>query len=283
MVSYLQRLAGYCLTGSVREHAFMFVWGPGGNGKSVFLNVIAEILGDYAKQAAMETFMASTGDRHPTELAALMGARLVLANEVEEGRRWNESRLKSLTGGDPVSTRFMRGDFFTFTPQFKLLLVGNHKPALRNVDEAVRRRFHLIPFIHQPAVVDQDLPEKLKEEYPAILAWMLEGCRMWQEDGLNAPESVRAATETYFDEEDAMGRWISECTVEHEDVTAGEVLYASWKDWCLRTGEYAGTSKRFGHMLTSRGFKRGRESTGQRQRGFAGIDVRGLNAAPSFP
>jgi len=140
LIRLLQQWCGYSLTGLTREHALVFVYGPGGNGKSVFLNVVASILKDYGTTAAMDTFNASHGDRHPTDLAMLRGARLVTASETEEGRAWAESRIKQMTGGDRISARFMRQDFFEFTPQFKLMIVGNRKPVLRNVDDAARRR-----------------------------------------------------------------------------------------------------------------------------------------------
>jgi putative DNA primase/helicase len=143
---FLQRMAGYCLTGSTREHALFFLYGTGANGKSVLLNTLSGILGDYARSAPIETFTASNVERHPTDLASLRGARLVMAVETEEGRRWAESRIKVLTGGDKIAARFMREDFFEFIPQFKLIIAGNHKPGLRSVDEAIRRRFHLVPF-----------------------------------------------------------------------------------------------------------------------------------------
>jgi putative DNA primase/helicase len=140
LIRFLQQWCGYGLTGLTREHALVFVCGPGGNGKSVFLNTVANILKTYASTSAMDTFTVSHNDKHPTDLAMLRGARLVTASETEEGRSWAESRIKQMTGGDRISARFMRQDFFEFTPQFKLTIVGNHKPILRNVDEAARQR-----------------------------------------------------------------------------------------------------------------------------------------------
>ena len=134
--SYLQRVVGYCLTGLTSEHVLFFLYGTGANGKTVFINTIAGMMGDYAVTAAMEMFLASHGERHPTELAMLRGARLVVASETEDGRRWSEAKIKALTGGDKIAARFMRQDFFEFTPQFKLMIAGNHKPSLRSVDEA---------------------------------------------------------------------------------------------------------------------------------------------------
>ena len=160
--SYPQRVLGYGLTGLTREHALFFGYGTGANGKSVLLSTIAGILGKYHRTAPIETFTASNGDRHPTDLAGLRGARLVTATETEEGRRWAESRIKQLTGGDTVTARFMRQDFFEYRPQFKLIIAGNHKPSLRSGDEAIRRRFHLIPFAVtiQPEERVTDLAEK---------------------------------------------------------------------------------------------------------------------------
>jgi putative DNA primase/helicase len=144
--TYLQRIIGYALTGLTTEHALFFLYGTGANGKSVFLNTIKGILAEYQKTAPIETFIETHNDKHPTDLAGLRGARTVTAVETEQGRRWAESKIKTMTGGDPVSARFMRQDFFEFTPQFKLIIAGNHKPTLRSVDEAIKRRFNLIPF-----------------------------------------------------------------------------------------------------------------------------------------
>src|SRR5262249_42358551 len=146
LANYLQRLFGYALTGSTREHSLHFAYGTGANSKGTIINTVANVLGDYHETAPIETFTASPFDRHPCDLADLHGARLVTATETEEGRRWAESRIKALTGGDRIKARFMRQDFFEYIPQFTLIIMGNHKPGLRSVDEAIRRRFHLIPF-----------------------------------------------------------------------------------------------------------------------------------------
>ena len=196
--AYLQRVAGYCLTGSVKEHVLFFLYGTGANGKSVFVNTLVGIWDDYAVTISTDMLMVSQTDRHPTEIARLRGARLVVGSEVETGRTWAESKIKSLTGGDRLQGRFMRQDFFEFDPQFKLMVVGNNKPSLRGVDEAIRRRLHLIPFTVTipPAERDPELPEKLKAEWPAILRWAIDGCLAWQREGLNPPPAVRDATAT---------------------------------------------------------------------------------------
>lgn len=142
---------------------------------------------------------------HPTDLAMLNGARLVSASETEEGRAWAESRIKQVTGGDKISARFMRQDFFEFIPQFKLVIVGNHAPVLGNVDEAARRRFNIIPFTQKPVTPDRELEDKLKAEAGQILSWAIAGCLDWQANGLVRPEIVTAATRDYFEDQDLLG------------------------------------------------------------------------------
>lgn len=283
--AFLQRLAGYALTGVTREHALFFLYGLGGNGKGTFVNAVAEAMGDYAVTAAMDTFHASKHDRHPAEIAALNGARLVTASETEEGRAWAESRIKQLTGGDPISARFMRRDFFTFKPQFKLVVQGNHKPVLRNVDDAARRRFHIVPFVNKPANPDPELPERLRAEYPAILHWAIQGCLDWQKCGLAPPQAVQRETEEYFSDQDSFAQWLEECT-ERKYETTGEttaLLYASWKSWATRQGEDAGTERSLGEKLAAAGYRKVKHTPGHRnKRGFVGIALR-VNADERLP
>jgi len=212
LIDYLQKFFGYILTGETTEHSMLFFYGTGVNGKSVLISTIAGILGDYHRVAPIDTFTVTNLPGHPTDMAGLMGARLVTAIETEEGRRWAESKIKALTGGDKISARFMRGDFFEFTPAFKLIVVGNHKPHLRHVDEAMRRRLHLIPFNVTIPTEERDkkLAEKLKAEWPGILQWMIEGCLKWQAEGLDPPQSVIEATNTYLENEDTFATWIEE-------------------------------------------------------------------------
>ena len=254
LIRFMQQIAGYALTGDTREHALFFIYGPGGNGKGVFLNTITKIIGDYATTAAMDTFTASQSDKHPTDLAKLKGARLVTASETEEGRAWAESRIKQMTGGDRISARFMRQDFFEFDPNFKLLIVGNHKPILRNVDEAARRRFNIIPFVHKPEKKDQQLEKKLEAERAAILRWMIDGCLDWQRNGLIRPASVGKATADYFNSQDLFGQWLEECCElfpgkDNRLETAAD-LFASWKEFAESNGEQVGSGKAFGDKLT---------------------------------
>lgn len=273
--AYLQRMVGYCLTGVTSAHALFFLYGTGANGKSVFANVISTILGDYAATASMDTFVETRGDRHPTDLAGLRGARFVTAIETEQGRRLNESKVKAITGGDKISARFMHKDFFTFTPQFKPVIVGNHKPALRNIDEAMKRRMHMIPFTVTIPSERRDgrLTEKLLAERDGILAWAVAGCLAWQREGLKAPASVVSATEEYFESEDALGRWLEErCVRTPNAKSLTAELFTDWKQWAEMSGEFIGSQRRFSDLLITRGLEKWRNSAGVR--GFQGIGLK---------
>lgn len=272
-IRLLQQWCGYCLTGLTSEHALFFIYGPGGNGKSVFLNTIAAIMGDYAVTAAMETFTASKFDRHSTELAMLAGARLVTASETDEGRTWAEARVKQMTGGDPITARFMHKDFFTFRPQFKLTIAGNHAPTLRNVDEAMRRRFNIVPFIVKPENPDRELEQKLKEEHASILGWAITGCADWMANGLVRPVAVTAATADYFESQDLLGQWIGDCCdVGPEKWEQPTRLYNSWCSYAREAGEDPGALKSFSSSLQKRGFPSKRTRT--KGRFYQGVAVR---------
>jgi putative DNA primase/helicase len=280
LVGFLQRMVGYALTGSTREHALFFHHGVGANGKSTFFNVLSGIMGDYHRTAPIETFVASRNEHHPTDLAGLQGARLVSAIETEEGRRWDEAKLKALTGGDTISARFMRQDFFEYTPQFKLIIAGNHKPALRSVDEAIRRRLYLVPWnvVIPAAERDKRLGEKLRAEWPGILAWAVQGCMRWQRRGLAPPAIVADATEAYMEAENAFANWLDEyCKLDANGWERTQTLFAGWKTWCEKSGEFVGTIRHFAQMLELRGTPYGivyqRHMT--KGRGFRGLRLIG--------
>lgn len=278
LVRFIQVALGYCLTGSTREHALFFGFGVGKNGKSVLLNTVSRVMGDYATTAAMDTFTASRGDKHPTDLARLDGARLVAASETEEGRAWAEARIKQLTGGDRIAARFMRQDFFEFTPRFKLFIVGNYRPRLHNVDEAMRRRFNIIPFLNVPPKPDKDLEAKLVAEHPQILAWMIEGARIWHESGLPRPQAIADATDRYFEDQDLVGLWLAErCEIRPGAMGRSTALYESWKDFARENGEAEGSQKAFGELLGKRGFERDRVNALGRI--YRGVDLRSTSSS----
>jgi putative DNA primase/helicase len=284
MQLFLQRMAGYCLTGITKEHALFFAYGTGRNGKGTFINTLTAILANYAVTASMETFTSSPGERHPTDLAMLRGARLVTAQETEEGRRWAEGRIKALTGGDPITARFMRADFFTYLPQFKLLAAGNHRPGLRHVDEAIRRRFHLLPFDLKLSAEEQDadLPDKLRAEWPCILQWAIDGCLLWQEHSLAAPDIIRRATDDYLAAEDAMALWLAErCKRIGYGKTEASSLFASWRHWAAGAGEEPGPQKAFSQALEARGYQKTRTTSGRMA--FEGVALNDIQPPRTEP
>jgi P4 family phage/plasmid primase-like protien len=274
--NYLQRMSGYCLTGDTREEAMFFSYGTGANGKGTFWSTVAGIMKDYHTAATMGMFTATKQDRHPTDMASLRGARLVTATETEEGRFWDEAKIKYLTGGDPISARFMRQDPFDFIPQFKLGISGNHRPKIKTVDEAIRRRMNLLPFLVTIPKEERDkhLKRKLRKEWPGILHWMVEGCLAWQREGLNPPAAVVEATEEYLKSEDTLGRWLEECcTVGKAEWASSAELWSSWKSWTVRGGEWTGSRKAFVEKLEEcgRGFV---SAKNKGERGYRGLSVR---------
>jgi putative DNA primase/helicase len=276
LISFLQRYVGYCATADISEHTFVFGYGTGMNGKGTFINTIGEILGDHATVADMGTFIAGNAERHPTDVAKLRGKRLVIAQETQEGRRWDETKLKALTGGDMLTARFMRQDFFDFKPTFKLFIIGNHKPRLSNVDPAMRRRLLLVPFTVQIPMAERDkhLPEKLKAEWPAILRWVIDGCLGWQRIGLAPPTIVRDATDEYFSGEDVFGQWLDDqCDVDIGNDWKWEsvgALFTAWTAYATQSNDQPGTAKGFSEQMQARGFTPCRKGNA-RTRAFSGI------------
>lgn len=273
VAAFIQRWCGYMLTGDTREERFLFVHGAGGGGKSKFLTPLVEIMGDYCRTAKIESFTAKERAEHSEEVARLAGARLVTASETEDGSRWNEGRIKQLTGRDKIAARHMHQSTFEFQPQFKLLFIGNHKPALRSVGEEMRRRIDLLEW--SGSIPDEervlDLPVKLQQEYPAILAWMVQGCLLWQEQGLGRPMTIMSATDGYLSAEDTIGAWMDDCIrVENQDITTlvGD-LYRSFKAWAEKQGEYVWSQKRFSGKLEDKGLTRHRDTKGRYFRGVS--------------
>jgi putative DNA primase/helicase len=259
---YIQRWAGYSLTADTSEHALLFIYGPGGNGKGVLKTVITDILGDYAATAGMDTFAATKHHRHLTELAMLDGARLVAVSETERGQARSETRINQFTGGDLVTANFMRQDAFTYRPRLKLMIIGNHKPKLMSVNDAARRRFNIVPFTHKPNEVDKHLGDKLRLEYPGILRWMIDGCQDWLKNGLGLPHVVGKTTADYFEEQDLFGQWIEQkCNCGAGLKARAEDLYGSWKTFATDNGEDAGSSTSFAPRIVDNGFEKKKSGT----------------------
>jgi putative DNA primase/helicase len=240
LVRFLQVLCGYALTGDVREHLLVFIHGDGGNGKGVFINTIARIMGDYAIEAAPDMFLASAFDRHPTDLADLRGARLVTSSDTSTGRVWNDDRIKRLTGGDKIKGRFMRQDFFEFWPEFLLLFIGNDPPSLQSVSEAMRRRLRMVPFLNKPEKPDKLLTEKLTTEWPGILRWMVDGCLLWVKEGeIRQPKIVAEDTDRYFEDQDVFAHWFEfavERTRAQNSMLTDTELFTHWEHWATQSG-----------------------------------------------
>lgn len=273
IVPFLQRVAGYALTGQSTEHKLLFAFGTGRNGKGVFFNTLNSLFAGYATVSASSTFLDSGLHSHPTGIASLAGARLVTASELPPGKPWNESLLKSVTGGDPITARRMRQDEFTFLPQFTLMIAGNHMPSFKGVDAATRARVLLVPFRETIGAEerDPDLPEKLKEEWPAILRWAIDGALDWQERGLCAPPAVTAASEEYLDDEDMLGEFAADCLQnEPQGFIATAALYEVFRDWCEERGmKSPWTQHALRQAMKERGYDFGRTSSARGLKDFA--------------
>jgi putative DNA primase/helicase len=280
LIQFLQRAIGYTLTGSARERVLFMLHGAGANGKSTLLETISTLLGDYAKSTRAETLLVKTYDGGiPNDLAALKGARFVSTSETEDGKRLAEALVKALTGGDTISARFLRGEFFSFRATFKLWLATNHKPTIRGSDNAIWDRIKLIPFeIRIPdEEQDKELPAKLQLEQPGILAWAIRGCLEWQrQHGLGEPLEVRVATANYRQDMDVVATFIEECCVVGDGATErAQRLWEKWQSWCQDSGERPGTQKGFGLRLKEKGFQQGRTHDREQARVWLGLGLAG--------
>ena len=231
----------------------------GGNGKSVLFGTVNGVMGDYAAVLPTIMLMVNYNEPHPTTIAGLRGARLVTAQEVPPGKAWDETKLKELTGGDKLKARFMHQDEFEYVPQFKLIVSGNNKPSFRRVDEAIKRRVNLVPFLQNIPKEERDpqLTEKLKAEWPAILRWLIDGCLEWQREGLKVPAGVRAASASYMASEDVLMLWVEERCVTGPSIgfTAIKDLYEDWAKWREEGGHKHQTSTMFGKDLEEKGLR----------------------------
>ena len=258
--TFIQKCIGYTLTGDMSEQVFFFVYGASGNnGKSTFVNLIRKMLGDYGIHTPTDTFLVKQYDNNiPADLARLAGRRMVTAIEANANRQIDEAKIKGITGGEPITARFMRQNYFQFDPEFKLWLVANDRPRVRGTDDAFWRRVRLIPLsVAIPTdEVDPNLPMKLQAEWSGILAWAVRGCLNWQKDGLSQPDAIRAATEAWHSEMDHLKQFADELLIVSPGTkVAASTLFDLYTKWCLQHGEHAFTiqkfTAKFGELLTS--------------------------------
>ena len=276
LIHYVQKAVGYSLTGSTAEQCVFFLYGTGRNGKSTFLEVIRQVFGDYCSNIQPETIMVkhNTGSAINSDIARLKGARLVTSVEPNEGARLNEGLLKQLTGDDVVTARKLYGDEFEFRPEFKLWMATNHKPIIRGTDVGIWRRIHLIPFTVQipPAKVDRQLKSKLTAELAGIFRWAVEGCLMWQREGLKMPRAVADGVREYRREMDVISAFIEDrCTVGAGKSVQSSRLYAAYCDWADKGNEYRMSNTKFS-LEMSKQFEKVRLNSGIYFNGIA-LDI----------
>ena len=283
--AFLQRALGYSATGSARERALIVCWGSGRNGKGTLLQAVKTLLGDYAVRTPSETFAGRRDDAIPNDLAALRGARFVFASETKEGRRLAEATLKDLTGGEEISARFMRGEFFSFTPTFTPWLATNHRPRISGTDPAIWDRIRLVPFTVRIPDDEQDpeLVDKLQAEAPGILTWIVRGAQSWYASGLGLPDAVQQATQGYRADEDLIGDFLADCCVTDEQAwVSAAALYARYVSWCESSGEKPLSKKGLGLRLAERGLTACR--IGKRQeRSWSGVRLLAEGETPATP
>lgn len=263
IIAYMQRVVGYAMTGSTIEQCVFLLHGTGANGKSTFLNIIAEVIGEYSSRLDANSFLV-TKQGVPNDLAKLQNVRFVSAVEVGEGRRLNEVLVKQLSGGDVIQARFLYHEYFEFKPRFKLFFASNHKPEIHGQDYAIWRRIHLIPFevTIPPTEQDPNLLDKLRAELPGILRWAVAGAVDWSKGRLRVPARVLAATNAYKEEMDIISEFIAALcsTGPGMEASSGD-LYASYADFCTAAKEKPLNRNAFGRRLTEHGFisKKGAE------------------------
>jgi len=283
LLAFLQRAVGYSLSGATSEECLFILHGSGANGKSTFVDTIAALLGDYAIQTPTETLMMRRSDAPTNDLARLRGARFVASAETEEDQKLAESRMKVMTGGDPIVARFLHREFFEFVPEFKVWMSCNHKPVVRGTDHAIWRRIRLIPFEVQIPREEQD-PSlkgpagKLQSELQGILNWALGGYQEWTDRGLDPPTRVVDATDAYRTDMDSLASFISDRCIEKSQCRANTgTLYDQYRTWCEETGESVMTKTALGRKLTERGYKNGKA---RGKRIWLGIGLLAEQASP---
>ena len=266
VVTFLQRFVGYSLTGETQEHVLAVLHGGGCNGKTTLVETIRKLVGGFASTASFETFVKTRGDRGPrNDLARLHRARMVIASESGRGRQLDDATMKSLTGGDTVTARFLHQEHFEFRPEFKLWLVTNHRPRVDGSDDAIWRRLRLVPFeVNFEGREDRSLNDRLQHELPGILNWAIEGCLVWQREGLGDASVVRRATAEYRADEDTLGAFLAERCVLEGSVGTG-ALRDAYEGFCEAVDEQPMGASLLGRELADRGVRRGGNGRGSYQ------------------
>jgi putative DNA primase/helicase len=268
LISFIQRSAGYALSGLTDEQYLWFLHGGGMNGKTSFVKILSMIVGSYHQNAPANMLLLRKGDNASNDIARVHGARLVICQEIEAGRRLAEGQVKSLTGGDRMTARFLYGEYFEFEPTHKLWLIANHKPIVVGTDEAIWRRVLLIPFEKQIKPDKRrplgELIAEARKEGPGILNWLIEGWAAYKAEGLKIPERVRLASKAYREESDSLEQFLQQCTKEGGQVSSS-ALYQAFKEWA-------------GPVISQRAFfssmqERGVEIQGKRPRYWQGISL----------
>jgi putative DNA primase/helicase len=285
VIKFVKRYSGYTLTGITRERLLAILYGFGKNGKTTLVELLHEVLGDYARNTDVETLLIKKYQGVGNDVAALKGARFVSTAEVEKGRRLAESKVKQLTGRDTVTARFLFGENFDFKPEFKLWLSTNNKPVIQGTDDAIWDRLRLVPFTQrfEGSKADPKLPDKLRNELAGVFAWMVEGCLEWQEHGLEEPKTVADATNQYREEMDTLAAFFEDrCVIREGLLTPASRLYKQYQMWCEDAGENAETQKMFGMRLSERGFASEKIKRGQHKdrKGWRGIGLRADDPEP---
>ena len=256
LIQFIQRAAGWAITGDTSEQTMFILFGTGANGKSTFLNTIMKLLGDYAIATPTETFMKKTNDSLTNDIARLRGTRFVTTAETEIGKRFSEPLIKQITGNDTMTARFLYGEYFNFIPTFKIFMATNHKPMIKGTDHGIWRRIKLIPFTTRIEEENQDkhLEEKLIKERSGILNWLIQGTQKWLEQGLKAPNTIQSATNEYRAEMDIIGNFIKECCVHLPNVEIrSRELFKCYQNWCEENNERMMSERFFGLRLKEMG------------------------------
>lgn len=262
LIEYMRDIVGYSLSGDISDQSFYYLYGLGANGKSVFLEIIRFLMGEYGKQSDFETFNTKSGDKVRNDLAMLKGARFVTAPEVDGGKALSESVIKQVTGGEPISARFLFAEYFEYKPEFKLFMAANHKLEIKNQDHGIWRRVKMIPFKVTIPEDERDnhLTEKLKLELSGILNWAIQGFNHWNKGLMKVPKSVLEATQGYKHDMDIVGEFIeSKCKVGPDETVRVSTLYESYKDWCKYNNEMLLGKIQFGARLSQLGYEKGRD------------------------